>query len=92
MLFQRDTQTEARRLFGSTYNDQELIFCEPSGEFLESDLLSQTIVRRLRKAGVKGASLQRCVTRTPRHCSPAGCRLRPYRSLGHAQPRVTNRV
>ena len=55
--FHRTQQQEAKRLFGPDYHDTGLIFCTPNGDFLKPDIVSQTIVRRLRKAGIKDASL-----------------------------------
>jgi integrase len=54
--FHRTQQQEHKRLFGASYRDHSLIFCCPDGDFLEPDLVSQTIIRRLRKAGIKDVS------------------------------------
>ena len=60
LQFLKEQQTEHRRLFGKDYKDQGLVFCKPNGDFLTPDLISQTIIRRLRKAGIKDASLHSC--------------------------------
>jgi len=57
LQFQRDQQAEHRRQFGREYRDDSLVFCQPDGTRLQPDLVSQVIIRRLRKAGIKDASM-----------------------------------
>ena len=42
--------------------DQDLVFAEPNGDYLQPDLVSQTVIRRIRKAGIKRGSFH-----SPRH-------------------------
>jgi len=56
LQFQRDQQAEHKRL-GADYHDNQLIFCQPNGDYLLPDLVSQIIIRRIQKAGIKDASL-----------------------------------
>jgi hypothetical protein len=57
LQFLRDLKTEGRRLSSFDYHDHDLIFAGPNGDYLQPDLVSQTIVRRLQKAGIKDAIL-----------------------------------
>jgi integrase len=57
LQFQRDQQAEHKRQFGKDYRDGNLVFCEPSGEHLQPDLVSQVVVRRMQKAGITNASM-----------------------------------
>lgn len=56
LRFLQEQQQHTRELLGHDYKG-DLIFCTPDGSPLLPDLVSQTIVRRLRKAGIKNASL-----------------------------------
>jgi integrase len=93
LQFLREQQAEHKRLFGKDYRDQGLIFAQPNGEFLDPALVSQTIVRRLNKAGITDASLH-----SLRHSSASLLISRgvpvPAVSarLGHANPSITNRI
>ena len=79
LSFQRDQQQEHRRLFGADYKNLDLFFCEPDGNYHQPDLVSQVIIRRIRKAGIKNGSFH-----TLRHY--AGLRTIPgglvFRPLG----------
>lgn len=44
-------------MFGADYRKSDLIFCEPNGNYLQPDLVSHTIIRRLVKANIRHASL-----------------------------------
>src|SRR5262249_52934731 len=93
LQFLRDEQAEHRRLFSGDYKDNGLIFCQADGSFHEPDLISQTIIRRLRKAGIKRASLH-----TLRHTHSSillskGVPLTAVSArLGHADANVTARI
>jgi integrase len=56
LQFHRDQQAEHKRQFGVGYVDRDLVFAEPNGDYLQPDLVSQTVIRRLRKAGIKRGS------------------------------------
>jgi len=93
LQFLRDQQQEHRRLFGSDYKDNDLIFCQPDGSYLEPDLVSQVIIRRMRKAGIKKGSFH---TLRHTHASNLLSRGVPLPAvsarLGHSDPNVTARV
>ena len=57
LQFLRDQQQEHQRLFAGDYRDLGLIFCKPDGRYHDPDLVSQVIIRRMRKAGVKEGSI-----------------------------------
>jgi integrase len=56
LRFQRDQQQVHRKLFAGDYKNLDLIFCEPDGGYHKPDLVSQVIIRRIRKAGIKDGS------------------------------------
>jgi integrase len=93
LRFHLEQQEEHRRLCGADYRDQRLVFCQPDGSYLMPHLVSQTIVRRLRKAGIKNASLH-----TLRHTHASfllsnGVPLPAVSArLGHADVNITARV
>ncbi len=91
--FLREQQQENRRLFGGDYQDQNLIFCNPDGRHLEPDLVSQVIVRRMRKAGIKKGSLHTLRHTHTTHLLSRGVPLAAVSArLGHADPNVTARI
>jgi integrase len=93
LRFQREQQQEHRRLFATDYKNLDLIFCEPDGNYHQPDLVSQVIIRRIRKAGIKNGSFH-----TLRHAHASNLLSRgvplPAVSarLGHADANVTARV
>jgi integrase len=52
LQFQRDQQTEHKRQFGKDYQDRGLVFAQLDGDFLQPDLVSQVMVRRMKQAGI----------------------------------------
>jgi len=53
-----DEQAEYILQFGASYNrDEDLIFADPSGNFLKPSKVSQAIKRRIQKAGIKTGSM-----------------------------------
>jgi integrase len=93
LQFQRELQAEHRRLFAGDYKENGLIFCQPDGNFHEPDLISQIVIRRMRKAGISGTSIH---TLRHTHASILLSRGVPLPAvsarLGHADPNVTARV
>ena len=93
LRFQREQQDEHRRLCGPDYRDNNLVFALPDGSFLWPHLVSQTIVRRMRKAGVKDASLH---TLRHTHASTLLSKGVPLPAvsarLGHADTNITARI
>jgi integrase len=93
LQFLHDQQKEQRRLFLGDYQDKGLIFCQPDGSFYEPDLISQVIVRRLNKAGIKDASLHSLRHTHTSHLLSKGVPLPAVSArLGHANPNVTARI
>jgi integrase len=97
LQFQRDQQVEHKRHFGAEYHDLGLIFAEPNGEYLQPDLVSQVIIRRMRKAGIKTGSFHTLYARlnpafsrcTASSCIGAARTRRPERYRPDLQPRTT---
>jgi integrase len=93
LQFLRSQQQEHRRLFLGDYKNQDLIFCEADGNHLQPDLVSQVIVRRMRKAGIKKGSLH---TLRHSHASHLLSNKVPLpavsKRLGHANPNITARI
>jgi integrase len=93
LQFLRSEQREQRRLFAGDYRDNDLVFCQPDGRYLEPDLISQVIVRRMRKAGIEVGSLH-----TLRHTHTSillslGVPLSAISArLGHSDTNVTARI
>ena len=91
--FLEEQQKRNKMLFGSDYKSEGLVFCEPDGAYLLPHLVSQTIVRRLQKAGVKDASLH-----TLRHTHASsllsnGVPLAAVSTrLGHADANITLKI
>ena len=91
--FHRTQQQESKRLFGSDYHDSDLIFCQPNGDFLKPDIVSQTIIRRLLKAGIKNASLHSMRYTHGSHLLSRGVPLPAVSArLGHSDTHVTAKV
>ncbi len=93
LRFQQEQQAEHRRLCGPDYRDSSLIFCQPDGSYLWPHLVSQTIVRRIERAGIPDASLH-----TLRHTHGSsllskGVPLPAVSArLGHADTNITARI
>jgi integrase len=93
LRFQLERQEEFKRLFGPDYIDRNLVFSQPNGDYLNPALVSQTIARRMRKAGIKDASLH-----TLRHTHASGLLSARIplpvvsKRLGHANTNITASV
>jgi integrase len=92
LRFLADQQKTPRELLGSDYKG-DLVFCGPDGSPLEPDLVSQTIARRLKKAGIKGASLHTLRHTLASHLLSNGVPLPAVSArLGHSDVNVTARI
>jgi len=92
LRFLRDQQREHRRLFSGDYKDRELVFCQPNGDYLQPDLVSQVVVRRLQKAGVKDASLHSLRHANASNLLSKGVPVAVVSArLGHANPSITQK-
>jgi integrase len=93
LRFQREQQQEHRLLFAADYRTFDLIFCEPDGNYHQPDLVSQVVIRRMRKAEVKDGSIH---TLRHTHASNLLSRGVPLPAvsarLGHSDTNVTARV
>jgi integrase len=93
LRFQQEQQQECRRLYGDSYQDNGLVFCLPDGSYFAPHLVSQTIRRRVAKAGISGASLH---TLRHTHASILLSRGVPLTAvsnrLGHADTNITARI
>ena len=93
LKFLRDQQAEQKRLFGSDYQDHGLIFAQPNGDFLDPALVSQTVVRRMKKAKITGASFHTLRHTHASHLLSRGVPLAAVSArLGHADPSITARI
>ncbi len=92
LRFLKEQQQHSRELLGSDYKGN-LIFCAADSSPLRPDLVSKTIVRRLRRAGIQKASLH-----TLRHTHASNLLSKgvplPVVSarLGHADVNVTAKI
>jgi len=93
LQFLQAQQAEHRRLCGAGYQELDLVLCKPNGEYLHPDLVSQVICRRMKKAGIRDASLH---TLRHTHASNLLSRGIPLpavsQRLGHADANITARV
>lgn len=93
LRFQRDQQQENRRLFGADYKNLDLVFCESDGDYHQPDLVSQVIIRRIRKAGIKNGSFHTLRHSHASYLLSHGIPLPAVSArLGHADPNVTARI
>ena len=53
----RTEQDRDRTLFGARYIDNNLIFCQPDGNYYSPDRLGARVVELIRKVGLQGVSL-----------------------------------
>lgn len=93
LQFLREQQREHISLFAGDYQNNDLVFCQADGRYHEPDLVSQIIVRRMRKAGIKKGSRH---TLRYTHASNLLSRGVPLPAvsarLGHSDPNVTARI
>ena len=92
LRFLEEQQQENRRLCGADYRG-DLVFAKPNGAHLFPDLVSQIIVRRLRKAGVKDASLHTLRHTLASHLLSNRVPLTVVSArLGHSDINITARI
>jgi integrase len=92
LRFEQTKQEGYRALVGPNYKGQ-LVFCHPDGSNLLPDLVSQTIIRRLRKVGIKDASLHTLRHTHASNLLSEGVPLPAVSArLGHADANVTARI
>jgi integrase len=88
-----EQQQEYRRLYGSDYHENNLVFCWPDGSFLPPHKVTQTVVRRMRKAGIKDASLHTLRHTHASNLLSKGVPLPTVSSrLGHSDTNITARI
>ena len=94
LRFHREQQAENSRLFGEDYRtDMDLIFCQPSGDYLDPALFSQHVVRRMKKAKISGASAHSLRHTHATHLLSRGVPLATVSErLGHKDQMTTLRI
>jgi integrase len=93
LRFLKDQQQVSRTMFGTDYRPYDLIFCEPDGDYLQPDLVSAIIIRRLKKAKITDASLHSLRHSHASNLISRGVPLPAVAArLGHADPAITARV
>jgi integrase len=93
LQFQQSKVSEHRRLCGDAYQDNGLIFCKPDGAYFSPDLVSQAIIRRMKKAGIGNASLHSLRHTHASSLLSNGVPLPAVSArLGHADTNITARI
>ena len=86
----RAEQDRDRALFGSDYEDNGLIFCQPHGAYYSPDRVGARVVELMRKAGLRGVSLH---SLRHSHASISLSKGTPLavvsEKLGHADQNIT---
>jgi site-specific recombinase XerD len=92
LCFLNEQQQEYRRLYGADYKGK-LIFCDPGGSCLWPHLVSQTIGRRMKRAGIKDASLHTLRHTLASQLLSNGVPVTVVsKMLGHADVNITLRI
>jgi integrase len=93
LRFLREEQEQHRRLYGADYQDNGLIFCNADGSYRLPNLVSATIARRLKKAGIEGCSLHTTRHSHASHLLSKGVPLTAVSArLGHANVAITAQI
>lgn len=86
----RAQQEKDKELFGSDYQDNQLVFCRPDGRYYSPDRVGARVVEVMKKAGIEGVSLH---SLRHTHASELLSRGVPIptvaKRLGHANANVT---
>lgn len=86
----REEQAEHRSMFGSEYEDGDLIFCKPHGAFLRPDAISSRVTELMRRAGLDGTKLHSLRHSHASELLSKGIPLAAVaKRLGHAGAHVT---
>jgi integrase len=92
LRFLQEQQQEYRHLYGPDY-EGNLVFCEPDGVHRDPALVSQTITRRMEKAGIKDASLHTLRHTLASHLLSNGVPITVVsKMLGQADVNITLRI
>jgi integrase len=93
LQFQREEQAEHKRKFGTDYVERDLVFAQPNGDFLDPALVSQIVIRRMRKAGIKSGSFHSLRHTMASVLLSNGVPLPAVSArLGHADANITARI
>lgn len=93
LRFQREQQAEHKRLFGEDYKGSDLVFAGPYGDYLKPDLVSQVVIRRMRKSGIKSGSFHSLRHTHASNLLSRGVPLPAVSArLGHADVNITAKV
>jgi integrase len=93
LQFQREEQAEHKRKFGADYFDRDLVFAQPHGEVLNPALVSQIVIRRMRKAGIKKGTFHSLRHTMASVLLSNGVPLPAVSArLGHADVNITARI
>ncbi len=82
----RKEQENDKRLFGSDYQDHDLIFCQPGGGYYSPDRLGARVKELMVAVGLKGVSSRWATSRMLRNGVPLA---EVSRRLGHADQNIT---
>jgi integrase len=86
----RAEQDRDKELFGSDYQDNKLVFCQPEGGYYSPDRVGARVSELMKKAGLEGVSLH---SLRHSHCSELLSKGVPItavaKRLGHANANIT---
>jgi integrase len=93
LKFLREEQESHKRILGTDYRDHDLVFCHVDGSYFLPHLVSATISRRLKKAGIENASLHTTRHSHASHLLSNGVPLAAVSArLGHANVNITAQI
>lgn len=94
LRFRQQEQADHRRLYGADYRTGlDLVFCEQDGSYFSPALFSQHIARRMKKAGINGASAHSLRHTHATHQLSRGTPLATVSErLGHRDQMTTLRI
>ena len=86
----RAEQDRDRRLFGESYTDRQLVFCQPSGDYYSPHRISNRVAELMKKAGITGVGLHGLRHTHASELLSQGVPITAVsKRLGHANPNVT---